>query len=110
MTKVKIIRNNEQAIIAFEAKGHSDKMAIKGNDIYCAAISAITQTAAVGLAEYAKAETELKMEDGYLFCRLINLTDAQKPEVKAILETMRLGLYSFSQENGKYIRLIEEVF
>jgi len=109
MTTITIKRDKQNRICAFEASGHSNSNAYAGTDIHCAAISAIVQTAAIGLTEYAKAKADIKIKDGYLSCKLKNLEDASNPAVAAILETMQLGLESFSKSYGKYIRIIEEV-
>lgn len=109
MTRVLINRNAQGQIYAFEASGHADRSSQKGSDIYCAAISAILQTAVIGLLEHAKVELRYKSDDGYLECEILKQADAGRKDVCAILESMYLGLLSFSQENGKFIKLVEEV-
>lgn len=109
MTRVLINRNAQGQIYAFEASGHADRRSQRGSDIYCAAISAILQTAVVGLLEHAKIEVSYESNDGYLECELLKQADAGRQDVCAILESMYLGLLSFSQENGKFIKIVEEV-
>lgn len=109
MTSVLINRNRQGRIVAFESSGHADPRSRKGNDIYCAAISAILQTAVVALSDYAKVQIRQEIQDGYLDCELLHREDADREDVRAILEGMYLGLVSFSKENGKFIKILEEV-
>lgn len=109
MTTVRIWRNDEHNIFAFCAAGHSDETGEEGQDIYCAAVSAITQTACIGLEGYAGAQLKLETDEGWLQCTLADLQLAQDEKCKAILETMVLGLRSFMEEYPGYLELIEEV-
>ena len=106
MVRVVINRNGDGVIRAFCAEGHAGGE--YGTDIYCAAISAILQTAVVGLCEYAGVNPEVDITDGYLECELCS-ADAAREDVRAITETMFLGLKSFREGNKKYLKLIEEV-
>lgn len=108
MVKAVIKRDGQGNIFAFDISGHAGA-AQSGMDIYCAAISAITQTAVVGLQEYANVRVDLQMEDGYLTCMLLNRQDASREDVKTITSTMLLGLKSFQKGNKRYLKLIEEV-
>jgi len=109
MTKVTIWRNNLGNIFGFCADGHSDDSAQCGEDIYCAAISAILQTAVLGLTEYIKADIKLEITDGWLFCEMKDTAFPQLETCRAILETMLLGLSSFKAEYSEFIEINEEV-
>ena len=65
MTKIKLYKNPDGFICGFLASGHASSEQA-GNNIYCAAVSAITQTAAIGLEEVAKVKTDIKMQSGKL--------------------------------------------
>ena len=58
-----------------------------GNDIVCSAVSAIAQTAAMGVARYdAKANIQIATDDGVaIACR-------DRPKTRAVIDTAVLGL------------------
>ena len=88
MTKVSFYRNDNGHIIAFEVKGHA-QAGEKGYDIVCAAISALAQTAVLGLVKHAKAKVDYSIKSGFLKCQLKQETNEK---TDAILETLLLGL------------------
>lgn len=51
MIKVKIFRNSTGKINGFKVTGHGVDMAPHGQDIVCAGVSALTQTAILGVAK-----------------------------------------------------------
>ena len=108
MTKIKIFRNSSGAITGFSASGHTSEDGQQGSDIYCAAVSAITQTACIGLEEVAKVRLKLNMRSGYLSARLAP-EEAAGEACRTILETMLLGLVSFDEANPGHIQIMEEV-
>ncbi len=108
MTIVSIFRNRANDIFGFSAKGHADDQSEKGFDIYCAAVSAITQTACIGLEEVAKAKVKLKIHDGFLSA-FVSEKDAEDIRCQTIFKTLILGLQSFDEANPGYIQILEEV-
>lgn len=107
MTKVVFSKNKQGNYIGFTAKGHAGG-GEAGFDIYCAAISAITQTAVIGLEDVCKVKTDIKMKDGYLSA-FISENDAKNEDCQVVFKTLNLGLQSFKSENPKYIQIFEEV-
>ncbi len=107
MTKIAITKNERGDIISFEAKGHASGLGT-GRDIYCAAISAIIQTAVIGLTECAEIKIALECKEGYLYCELPKGA-AGDIKASAITQTMLLGLKAFDEENKGYLKIIEEV-
>ena len=101
MTKIRIFRDSGGTVTGFSAAGHA-------SNIYCAAVSAITQTACIGLEEVAKAKLNLNIHSGYLSVQ-ISPEDAAQAACRTILETMLLGLTSFDEANPGHIQIIEEV-
>lgn len=55
--------------IGFDAHGHTG-YAECGEDIVCAAVSAITQTAAMGVSELVRCPAALEIKDGGLYLML----------------------------------------
>lgn len=107
MTKVIFYKNKKGDFFGFEAKGHAGG-GEEGFDIYCAAISAITQTACIGLEDVCKCKLDLKMRDGYLKAT-ISSKEAEQENCQTVFKTLNLGLQSFKEENPKYIQIFEEV-
>ena len=108
MTKIKIFRNSSGTITGFSAVGHASEDGQQGSDIYCAAVSAITQTACIGLEEVAKVKLKLNMHSGYLSVHLAP-EEAARETCRTILNTMLLGLASFDGANPGHIHIMEEV-
>jgi len=106
MTQVKIRRKNGK-IIKVACDGHTD-YGEEGEDIVCAALSSIVQTAVLGLMAVARIDVSYKVDakEGLLELTLPEkLTDAERNNADMILETMFLGIADLNSEYGKYIKL-----
>jgi uncharacterized protein YsxB (DUF464 family) len=104
MVKVTINRNHKNQITDFSAKGHAeyDKY---GNDIVCAAVSAILQTAIFGLSEKLALDIDVNTDDGWLNCNLEGY-EAQK-DVSLILEVMVIGLEKTAESYPDNLKLVK---
>lgn len=106
MTTVTIFRSSGR-LAGFEAEGHAGD-AEAGENIVCAAISAITQTAVLGLGQYLGITGACEISDGYLYYMLPDdLSDETIRDAETIIGTMALGLNSIAETNGDYISIIE---
>ena len=106
MTTITVFRKCGK-LVGFEAVGHTD-YADSGEDIVCAAISAITQTAVLGVTELIGCSAAFETEDGYLHLMLDSSVKGEKwQQADLILGTMLLGLSSIQEEYCDYIKLIE---
>ena len=87
------IRGVPGSIKGFMIWGHA-RTAPWGEDVVCAGISAVAATALAGLILRTKGRTRVFLStQGFMYCRIPDsLSQAQAREVKAILETMVLGL------------------
>ncbi|MBU1262868.1 ribosomal-processing cysteine protease Prp [bacterium] len=103
MVRIRIERKSGK-IVSFSAEGHSDYKR-KGEDIVCAGVSSILQTAVLGLKDYLKADVELIKETAKMMVKLKNSPTA---ESQIILETMLLGLHEIEREYPAKVK-IEEV-
>lgn len=102
MTTVEITHRG-QWIVGFTASGHSD-YADEGEDIVCAALSAITQTAMLGLKHY---QPEIKAhweagDDPILKVVVPN----PNHETQVILRTMVIGLEDILAGVPKFVRIL----
>lgn len=100
MTIIKIVRN-EHSIVGIEVDGHAD-YAKHGQDIVCAGISTLTQTALLGLIKYLKLKIDYKVSEGYL---KFNLREQENVQTDAILETMLYGLQEIAHAYPKHVRI-----
>ena len=110
MTEIKIKRNQDNEIIEFTADGHTN-YGIEGEDIVCAAVSAIIQTAALGILMKAQVQAKITRDDkkGYLKLELpTNLTVTQRHSCNIILDTMILGLADLSENYSDFVTIGEK--
>lgn len=106
MTKV-VIRKKENKIFEVECDGHTN-YGEKGEDIVCASLSSIVQTAALGLLMVVTIELDMKRDDekGYLrFTLPENLSETQSLQASAILDTMLCGIADLNESFSDYIEL-----
>lgn len=103
MIKIKIERDNRQAVAGFSAEGHANT-APHGQDIVCAGVSALIQASVFGLERYLKREITLRQTETGFAVRLAGVPDDQ---TQAILETMILGLTEIAKLNPQNVRISE---
>lgn len=101
MIKIDIYRN-AQAITGFCVSGHADA-APHGQDIVCAGVSSLTQSAVLGVTEYLQRKVKVAVDPGKLVLELQE-TDSL---TSAILETMLLGLTEIAKLYPKFVRIKE---
>ena len=106
MTKVVISKKNNK-IFDVECDGHTN-YGEKGEDIVCASLSSIVQTAVLGLLMIAELELEMIRDDekGYLkFTLPEKLTQKQDIQACAILDTMVCGISDLYESFSDFIEL-----
>lgn len=103
MIKIEIVRNSDQAMVGFSVTGHANT-APHGHDIVCAGISALTQTAVLGLDRQLKKKIHLDIASGKLKMNLLDNPDAL---TNAVLETMLIGLTEIGNINPHCVRILE---
>lgn len=94
------------SVKGFRIKGHAGAGCV-GEDLVCASISAISQTALLGLGAFLTVEPVWKIqEDGYLECWLPdNLFRRDLKKARVIIGTMVLGLKSIEESYGQYLKV-----
>lgn len=105
MIKIEILRDDENRIISMSSQGHSFYKK-RGEDIVCSAVSAILQTAILGLSEYLNARLDVVKRDGFLHFKLLS---PPSKEASSIFETMRLGLYRIAEKYPDYVEIVEDM-
>lgn len=106
MTKV-VIRKKNNKISEVECDGHTN-YGEKGEDIVCASLSSVVQTAVLGLLMVAGIELDMKRDDsaGYLrFTLPDKLSEDQSIKACAILDTMLCGISDLNEGFSDYVEL-----
>jgi len=107
MIRVVVDREASGNIVGFEVCGHAGYSEY-GKDIVCAAVSAIVQTAVIGLTEILGIKIEYRQKAGKATCVIpAGLSGDQNEKINIILETMLCGLKSIEEGYGDYIRVEE---
>ena len=106
MTKCEFFRENER-ITGFSISGHSG-YAEAGQDIVCAAISAVVTRAEATINDVcgAKAKVRVKEEDARITLTLPASCDEEE-SIQAILAGMLLTLCSLRDDYPDYIEVLE---
>ena len=108
--KAKIYPSGEYKLL--EIYGHA-QYAEYGKDIVCAGVSALAETAVLGLEKIAGIKPKLKKQEGYFVLRLPkNMSSEEALKASLILETIFLGLEDIAKSYPSNIQTekIEEVY
>ncbi len=106
MTRIVFTKSKGQ-IVSVECSGHTG-CAAKGEDIVCAALSSIVQTAVLGVLGVAKvnADYTTDADKGELSLRIPeNITAKQSEAVAIILNTLLLGAADLHEGFSDFIEL-----
>lgn len=106
MTRVSFLVAQD-SIIGFHAQGHSG-YAESGQDIVCAAVSALTQTAQLGLEEVLKITPEILRDDdrGVYGLELPKGLEPDKlAKAQIIFRTLEAGLKSIEMSYPEFVRV-----
>ena len=103
MVRVTVLRE-QGTPVGFELNGHANEGAY-GEDIVCAGISAITETALLGITDVLKFDVVPTHEEGHMYCILPKDTSLEDMEKAAIVfNTMIAGLTSLQQGYPKSLK------
>ncbi len=107
MLRVEILENNDGWITSFIIEGHSG-FSEYGKDIVCAGVSAITQTALLGLDHFlSNKKPKVEVGPGNLRCELpASLKKEERERAGVILETMFLGLKAVEENYAGNVKVI----
>ena len=103
MISVKIFVNEDRMIDGYAVSGHSGTAA-RGQDIVCAGVSALTQSALLGMMEHLHRTVNYDIASGNLEMRLI---ESPNDCTEAILRTMYMGLAEIEKISPKGIQIQE---
>lgn len=95
----------DSSIKGFIVKGHAD-YAPEGQDIVCAGVSAITQTALIGLLKHLENKPSYKIDKGNLEVFLADdIGDKDFDKAQIILSTMLAGLQSLQESYSEFVEI-----
>ena len=105
MTAVTFFRDGA-SLAGFRANGHSG-YAQEGSDIVCAAVSALTQTAELGLRKVAKARAKVVLDEdnASLEVRLLETDGQAWQAAQVILRTLEEGILDIEQQYPEFVRV-----
>ena len=103
MITVTAIRENG-AVVGFTVSGHAN-MGEYGEDLVCAAVSAVVQTAILGITEVCRIQAGVSIEDGQTSCILEkDVTGDAMERASIVFETMLCGLRSIQSSYPKTLK------
>ena len=109
MTTITVYTSSESGIRGFLAGGHAGGKKIRGYDLVCCAVSALTQTGVNALEAVAKVTPVVEVKDGYLKCILPEqMTSEQSERAQIVLQTVMTGLTDIQKIYPNLIRIQQE--
>ena len=106
MTNVVVVKHNN-SIVSVECDGHTG-YGVEGEDVVCAALSSIVQTALLGLLQVVGVRVDYKTDEkrGYLKMTLPEDMDRKmRREGEIVLDTMLLGVADLNQGYSDFVNL-----
>ena len=103
MITVTVIRENESPV-GFTVSGHAN-MGEYGEDLVCAAVSAVVQTAILGITDVCQIQAGVSIEEGRTHCILPkDATQDALDRAAIVLNTMLTGLKSIQASYPKTLK------
>ena len=107
MTRIELFYNDNNKVEKVIVSGHANYK--ENDDIVCASLSSITQTAILGLINVVGINIDYVVEDGYLSFEVPqNLSYENEIKVDAIVQTLREGLLDIESGYKKFVKLEEK--
>ena len=99
MTTVKFYKD-KNIYTGFECFGHTG-FSDAGTDVLCSAISALTQSAYLGITKVLNLKCDMQRRDGYFKVEILE----EASHAQDILKTLKLSLEDIKLGNEKYIQI-----
>ncbi|MDR3292747.1 MAG: ribosomal-processing cysteine protease Prp [Clostridiales bacterium] len=107
MTTVKFFRRDAVSFRGIECDGHTG-YGVEGEDIVCAALSSMVQTAVLGVLQVAGVNAEFEKNDAAAYLKMTipkNITERQRHDSDVILNTLYLGVSDLYSGYSDFIEL-----
>jgi len=104
------VTRREGQIAAFAIAGHSD-YAEKGHDVICAAVSALSQGAILGLEKVVGLTPVYTIRDGWLSLERLSqwpVTVDQRLQAQTILETMIVAIKDVARDHPDHVMVVDQ--
>ena len=106
MTTITVYSLDSGEMAGFEAGGHAGAKRVRGYDLVCCAISALTQTGVNALVSVAGVQPGVEVRDGYLTCILPQgMDETTMDKAQIVLRTMMTGLTDIQKIYPSLIRI-----
>ena len=106
MTTITVYTLDSGMIGGYVAGGHAGGKRIRGYDLVCCAVSALTQTGVNALVSVAGVKPEVEVRDGYLKCILPDGMDEKTSQsAQIVLRTIMTGLTDIQKIYPNLIRI-----
>ena len=106
MTTITVYTLDDGGMAGFEAGGHAGAKRVRGYDLVCCAVSALTQTGVNALCSVAGVTPEVEVRDGYLKCILPEgMDEKQNMDAQIVLRTIMTGLTDIQKIYPNLIRI-----
>ena len=107
MTTVTVFRRPDGSLSGFDCRGHAN-YADAGEDIVCAAISALTQGTLNGLLNVLQAPVDYRIDekDGILTASLGEVPEGKRAGAQLLLETLVSALQMIEADYARFLRVI----
>ncbi|MGB9812520.1 MAG: ribosomal-processing cysteine protease Prp [Thermovenabulum sp.] len=106
MVKITVWKDKEGSITKLEIKGHAG-YADYGKDIICAAVSALGETAILGIEKIALINTNSTKKEGYLSIEIPkDISKESRYKADIILQTTAMGLEDIAKTYPKYVNFV----
>jgi uncharacterized protein len=106
MLEVRFRRDSRQRLSSILAQGHAEA-GVAGDDVVCAAASAILQAAELGLSSYASLPDVAVRADGQM-AFAIPEAEREREDVKAIVATAELAIAQLAWQFPVNVRIVRE--
>ena len=109
-TAVTFFRRPDGALIGYRCQGHTG-YAEAGEDIVCAAVSALTQSVLYGLTEVVQAPVDYEQRNNGAMLKVQFRPDAMKEEVEkgqVLLRTLLGSLQAIARDYPRNVRISTE--
>lgn len=101
MVRVRVTRDAAGDVVGLSARGHAG-FAAHGSDIVCAAVSAILETALMGIEAFSPEGQHHELDDG-----LLRWQGRPTPATRTIWGTALLGLGSIARDHPRHLEVKE---
>ena len=106
MTEICVYRKNKD-IVKYSVSGHTG-FGPAGEDIVCAAVSALCQAALNGLTDVVGIIAGFEVREGYLECIIPEtISEPERRDADILLKTLVLSLKDLEEQYGDYITITE---